>query len=469
MSQNDAEFLDPSQPALVVTYGHTPRKYRPLQGDLVVVGQGRSCDIALASPEVAEAHCVLYRGPEGWRLRDCGSRAGTRLNGKQVTESPLCDGDVLQVGNFNFRCHLPGGPAAPAGGARERRLQHSRRQLARHALALRRRLREERLRRAADAEEGGGLQGDLDYQMTLLRERLRASELRTQRLEQAERDVAADRARLAEETAALAARAEQAEQAVTRRRSAVEAELRRHREECEQRFRELARLHAEALRPGGAAAPDPEEARRLDLRRRELTQYANHLLRTRRRLQELGPPRSRQVQANPAQLEQLRAELAAARREGEEKEAQIQQLLTARHVVDPAARGMDVESYEAELAEFRRQLQEDRRGLHEEIRQLRARTLALDETTRAMETQLAEERVRLSQERDELDRLRDEVSRQLPQGAPERNPVVRRFKETLAADEPQPAGPRPGEKRSSNGRYRALKPRRGNGSGSMGR
>jgi chromosome segregation ATPase len=135
---------------------------------------------------------------------------------------------------------------------------------------------------------------------------------------------------------------------------------------------------------------------------------------------------------------------------------------------------MDVESYEAELAEFRRQLQEDRRGLNEEIRQLRARTLALDEAASAMEAQLAQEQARLSQERGELDRLRDEVGQQLAQGAPagsERHTVLRRFQETMtAAADPQPGTPRPGEKRNSNGRgYRVLAPRRGNGSGSAGR
>ena len=471
MSHTDEEILDPSLPALIITYGNTPRKYRPLQRDLVVLGQSRGCDIGLVSPEIAETHCVLFRTPEGWRLRDCGSRVGTRVNGEPVQESALCDGDVLQVGDFNFRCHFPQASAAGEPGARERRLRRSRHHLARLALALRRRLREGRQRRADGSDAAGARQSDLDDQMNFLRERLRAHEVRAQRLEEAERAVAADRARLTEEAEALRARGEQAEQALARRRSAVEAELRRRREECEQRCRELERLHAYSLRQGGGADWAAEEARRLDLRRRELTQYADYLRRTRRRLEEQqrGQPGAGDSPADAGQLERLRAELAAARRENEEKEAQIQQLLSERPVVDATAAGMDVESYEAELAQFRRQLQEDRRGLNEEIRQLRARTLALDEAARAMEAQLAQERARLSQEREDLDRLRDEVYQQLVQAqpnGPERQTVLRRFKETMMAlDDPQLGTSRPGEKRNSNGRgIRVPAPRRGPGS-----
>jgi hypothetical protein len=467
MSHTDKEILDPSQPALVVTYGQTPRKYRPLQRDLVVLGQGRGCDIGLVSPEVAEAHCILYRTPEGWRLRDCGSRSGTRLNGQKVQDSALCDGDVLQVGNFNFRCHFPGGAATAEPGDRERRLQRSRRGLARAALALRRRLREAAKRPEPGSEESAARQAKLDDQLNLLRERLRAYELRAQRLEQAERDLTADRARLAEEQAALRAQSEQAEQALARRCSAAEEELRRRREECEQRGRELERLYAESLPQGGGRRGIAEEARRLDLRRRELAHYANYLLRLRRRLEASaqGRPAVEQAPADALQLERLRAELAAARRENEEKERQMQQLLTQQLVVDPSAKGMDVESYEAELAQFRRQLQEDRRGLNEELLQLRARTLALDEAARAMEAQLAQERERLAQERGELDRLRDEVYRQLTRV--QADSAQRRI--IAALDAPRAGPARPVGKRNSNARGSLSRGRRRGDSSGGGR
>jgi hypothetical protein len=461
MTLHPEEVLDPKQPALVVTYGLTARKYRPLQRDLVVIGQGRGSDIGLTGPDIADAHCVLFRTAAGWRVRDCGSRIGTRLNGKSVQEAELCDGDVLQVGTFNFRVYLPPlGPAADVS-TRERRLQRCRYRLVHLALALRR-----RLGRQPPQEAPAGLtQAEVDQQLAMLRERVRHYEARLQQLQKEERELTTDRGWLEGEWAALRLRAQQAERAATERRAAVEAELRRRQEECEQRCRELERRAAAA----SPAAGDPAEARRLDLRRRELDCYAHHL----RRLQQRSGSDGR---ALAAEVEQLRAALAAARREAEEKEAQVQRLLTERPLLDPSAEGMDVESYEAELAEFRRQLQDDRRGVNEEIRALRERTAELDEAARAMEQQLSKECERLAAERAELDLLRGETGQQRRPGASgsrERLEVIHRFQETMAAltrwqqGQPRPAG---GDKGGSNGRgYRLRAPRRGDGSSSAGR
>jgi pSer/pThr/pTyr-binding forkhead associated (FHA) protein len=105
---------DPNRPALIVTYGNTTHKYRALERDLVVVGRAPGCDVALASPEVTPVHCILARGPSGWRIRDCSGRGGTRVNGVPVVEGPLKHGDTLQIGAFSFEAHLPGGDAPPS-------------------------------------------------------------------------------------------------------------------------------------------------------------------------------------------------------------------------------------------------------------------------------------------------------------------------------------------------------------------
>ncbi len=55
-------------PALVVTYGNTTRKTRPLDCDLIVVGRAPGCDLGLVSPEVAPIHCLIARVPVGWRI-----------------------------------------------------------------------------------------------------------------------------------------------------------------------------------------------------------------------------------------------------------------------------------------------------------------------------------------------------------------------------------------------------------------
>jgi hypothetical protein len=98
---------DLTRAALIVTYGTTSRKYRSLERDIIVVGRAAGCDVALSSPEVAPIHCVLARGPHGWRVRDCSGRGATRVNGATVVDGPIKHGDTLQIGAFSFEAHLP--------------------------------------------------------------------------------------------------------------------------------------------------------------------------------------------------------------------------------------------------------------------------------------------------------------------------------------------------------------------------
>src|SRR5262249_12949338 len=162
--QNDQEArIDPNKPALLVLYGATRRKCRPLTGEVTLLGRNPGCDLRLVSPEVAPVHTVIVRLSNGWRIRDCSGRA-TRVNGKAIQDEPLNNGDVIQIGTFSFEAHLPPpspsanglrGPAvpvaAPAPGpgklaADANHLQASRRRLAELALGLRRRLREAKQR-----------------------------------------------------------------------------------------------------------------------------------------------------------------------------------------------------------------------------------------------------------------------------------------------------------------------------------
>ncbi|MFO0929237.1 MAG: FHA domain-containing protein [Gemmataceae bacterium] len=185
MRREIEEPFDPTRPALIVVYGATRRKYRPLVGEVVVIGRGPCCDIGLISPEVAPVHTLLSRGPDGWIIRDCSGRA-TRVNGRSVTREPLRNGDVIQIGTFSFEAHLPpevdAAPAARprqatsaarpvAGGAltdaEREKLQASRRRMAELALSLRRKLREQ-------VEEAKAL-GRNQHELDLIERRLRSA------------------------------------------------------------------------------------------------------------------------------------------------------------------------------------------------------------------------------------------------------------------------------------------------------
>src|SRR5579885_1944175 len=72
--------LQEPQPALVVKYGNSEKRLLPLDKTATVLGRGRGCDIELNGPEVSAVHCVITRDAAGLYLRDCQSRAGTRVN-----------------------------------------------------------------------------------------------------------------------------------------------------------------------------------------------------------------------------------------------------------------------------------------------------------------------------------------------------------------------------------------------------
>jgi hypothetical protein len=112
---HDHQPPDLGQPALIVTYGQTLTRRRALDKDVMLLGRSPICDLVLSSQEVAPVHCVLARSAGGWRVRDCGGRIGARLNGALISDCLLRDGDMLQVGTFNFELHLPSDDSSPPG------------------------------------------------------------------------------------------------------------------------------------------------------------------------------------------------------------------------------------------------------------------------------------------------------------------------------------------------------------------
>src|SRR5207245_1410785 len=119
-------------------------------------------------------------------------------NGDSVKDGLLHDGDVLQVGPFCFRVYLPG--ALGSSGSREGRQRHvegSRRNLARLALAQRKKLKDLKA-----LLEISLTPGDLQRKASGLRSRVREFEKRLAELHQRERELAKDRELLDQERAA---------------------------------------------------------------------------------------------------------------------------------------------------------------------------------------------------------------------------------------------------------------------------
>src|SRR5262245_35096451 len=98
-------------------------KTGPMTGKRFLVEAGRELrvgrsDLAqLAIPHdirLSKVHFGLEPGPGTCRLRDLNSTNGTFLNGHQVTEAGLRDGDTISAGSTDFVIHIETLP--PAAG-----------------------------------------------------------------------------------------------------------------------------------------------------------------------------------------------------------------------------------------------------------------------------------------------------------------------------------------------------------------
>jgi EAL domain-containing protein (putative c-di-GMP-specific phosphodiesterase class I) len=75
----------------------------PLQPLPFKIGRSAGLQLVLQSAHVSKAHAEIYTDGLALRVRDLGSRNGTFLNREQVADAPLHEGDVLHVGDFEFR------------------------------------------------------------------------------------------------------------------------------------------------------------------------------------------------------------------------------------------------------------------------------------------------------------------------------------------------------------------------------
>jgi hypothetical protein len=257
MNTPHEDRIDPHRPGLIVLYGSTKRKFRPLEGDLVVLGRTAGCDIGLVSPEVAPVHCVLFRVEEGWRIRDCSGRA-TRVNGTSIHDEPLRNGDTIQIGTFSFEAQLPAEsrgyvsapkpnrPSAqgllPEPAYEFQKLMNSRRRLGELALNLRRKLREQAGERAEVAQK----QTELEQMERRLRkaheEQMAKNGALTKRAEELDHYAAhlkREAAKIPDEATTAGMKAELA---------SLQAELQAREAELEARRAELAKERQEAIK-----------------------------------------------------------------------------------------------------------------------------------------------------------------------------------------------------------------------------
>src|SRR5262245_61708820 len=87
-------------------------------GQTVRVGRHGPAELVLREDTLlSNTHFALEGGEDRCRLRDLGSRFGTRLNGTSVTEAELKDGDRIVAGQTTFVVRTGAGQPAPPPAA----------------------------------------------------------------------------------------------------------------------------------------------------------------------------------------------------------------------------------------------------------------------------------------------------------------------------------------------------------------
>jgi len=86
-----------------------------VQEGAVALGRDPSCDVQLMDDEVSWKHAMIETGPDGLRIRDMGSLNKITLNGADVREARLADGDRIELGRTRILFQDARAAVQPAG------------------------------------------------------------------------------------------------------------------------------------------------------------------------------------------------------------------------------------------------------------------------------------------------------------------------------------------------------------------
>jgi len=86
----------------------------PRSGTLVLGSSKERAGLQVEAEGVAEVHAAIGRAKGGgWAIRDLGSAAGTKVNGRRIEAARLRPGDRIELGSARLRVVDPANPAVP--------------------------------------------------------------------------------------------------------------------------------------------------------------------------------------------------------------------------------------------------------------------------------------------------------------------------------------------------------------------
>ncbi|MGC8782204.1 MAG: FHA domain-containing protein [Anaerolineae bacterium] len=99
---------------LILQRGGEPGMTWTLEHRTLTIGRNPDCDIVLDDRQVSRVHARVTWCEDHYELEDLGSKNGTHLNGREVTEPiPLHDGDEIQIALRYKLAFVDAGATAP--------------------------------------------------------------------------------------------------------------------------------------------------------------------------------------------------------------------------------------------------------------------------------------------------------------------------------------------------------------------
>jgi chromosome segregation ATPase len=89
-------------PALLCLTGDAPKRF-PLTQNTITIGRGPHCDLQIVTHFVSREHARLTLHGSSALIEDLGSRNGVFVNSVRVDRHPLQQGDLLTIGETQFR------------------------------------------------------------------------------------------------------------------------------------------------------------------------------------------------------------------------------------------------------------------------------------------------------------------------------------------------------------------------------
>lgn len=89
-------------PYVVMLSGAAKGKAIRLEGP-VTIGRHKSCELVIRLAQISRRHARIVPVGDGWVVSDLGTQNGTQVNGQNITEHQLVDGDEISISSVQMR------------------------------------------------------------------------------------------------------------------------------------------------------------------------------------------------------------------------------------------------------------------------------------------------------------------------------------------------------------------------------